>query len=411
MIVKIPNNLIPERKYIVDFFLKDSLKLDYEIRYHSRPEYVIEFNNKTIKINDHFFFAYKEPSEYLKIKALPNQVVYAENQLIPLDDMPIIYGTEQIFFYENKIVIDADIFASAYFLLTDWESYVRKERNNLHSFPREKSFVFRNRLFIRPIVNEYIEFLRNAFAYLNYHIDRKKFFKPLLLIDVVKLSKLEEISFSKFVRNIFRKREPIDFIEYFTSFGIDTYFFFFANVAYPAIYKLSTLKQSDLITLTKRKNGYPAILFPYQVFNSSEHIKFLKKEFEQLFGKVEIGKIYRSVYSNPLTFQIFDSKISILVDDGFNFDIGFYYGICSRFRSFDFISRKKYNFYILPVIISYEGLIPFMDKPKFIQREIKRRRKLVEFFGGEFVINWENTIPFKSSLKNVNNFLQNRIFF
>ena len=177
--INIPNNNINERKYIMDIIFGEFLGLEYEIVFSSEFlvfsdwEIELENGNKLI-FEDHFFNKFPNDLEYLKLENIPNTIKHqlkTKNQYIPENDIPIIYGSNKLETSNQKpktITCGIDIFASSFFMLTRWEEYVNKNRDNHDRFPVYESLAFKNKFLGRPIVNEYVEMLKNILLELTF---------------------------------------------------------------------------------------------------------------------------------------------------------------------------------------------------------------------------------------------------
>lgn len=65
----------------------------------------------------------------------------------------IIYGEDKLIIDRNSktIVCGIDIFASSFFMLTRWEEYVNKKRDNHNRFPASESLAYKFGFLNRPI--------------------------------------------------------------------------------------------------------------------------------------------------------------------------------------------------------------------------------------------------------------------
>lgn len=92
---------------------------------------------------------------YGKPESMPN---------LPLEEIegvPLLFGTPQIEWYDETLIVHADIIASAYFLLTRYEEIrKRNERDEHGRFPGKLSLPYRAGFIHRPIVDEYGKLLR-----------------------------------------------------------------------------------------------------------------------------------------------------------------------------------------------------------------------------------------------------------
>ena len=83
---------------------------------------------------------------------------------LPLQEIqgvPILFGTPHIRRVGDALVIDADIIASTFFLVTRYEEIVRRDVRDEHGrFPGKESLPYRAGFLHRPIVEEYAGLLR-----------------------------------------------------------------------------------------------------------------------------------------------------------------------------------------------------------------------------------------------------------
>ena len=83
------------------------------------------------------------------------------NPLYCIEGVPLLFGAPSVERMGNALVVKADIVASAYFLLTRYEEWVRRDVRDEHGrFPGRESLPFRAGFLHRPIVDEYAELLR-----------------------------------------------------------------------------------------------------------------------------------------------------------------------------------------------------------------------------------------------------------
>ena len=168
--ITIPRNNINERKYILDIFFNELLGLEYELEFSSAELeiYDIELTNgNRLIFEDHFFNNFPQNMEYLKLKNIPSTINYqskTKNKYILENDIPIIYGTSNLKFQTSNfktLTCAIDIFASSFFMLTRWEEYVNKNKDTHNRFPATESLSHKQGFLDRPIVNEYVEMLKN----------------------------------------------------------------------------------------------------------------------------------------------------------------------------------------------------------------------------------------------------------
>ena len=84
-----------------------------------------------------------------------------EIPLKEVEGIPLLFGEPRIEKFDHRLVVHADIIASAYFMLTRYEEWVRKEVRDEHGrFPGKESLPYRAGFIDRPIVDEYAQLLR-----------------------------------------------------------------------------------------------------------------------------------------------------------------------------------------------------------------------------------------------------------
>ena len=164
--INIPKNNINERKYIIDIIFDEFLGLEYQVNESDIcKNWEIELENRhKLILEDHFFSKYPNNLEYLKLENIPSKVEFAQNQFIVENNIPVIYGNSKLETKNDElktIFCGIDIFASCFFMLTRWEEYVNKNRDKHDRFSATESLAYKNGFLDRPIVNEYIEMLKN----------------------------------------------------------------------------------------------------------------------------------------------------------------------------------------------------------------------------------------------------------
>ena len=159
------NNNNQERIYAIDIMLHHLLgiaKDSYDIVFSDEASsYCIKLNDKRIFIEDHFFLKCDEPKSYLKADNIPNKLSYFH---FNDNEIPIIYGVDKFVKEKNgDIVVGLDIFASVFFMLTRWEELFlgREEKGDCNE---EELFAVRNKIQMRPVVNEYEDLLKHLLA-------------------------------------------------------------------------------------------------------------------------------------------------------------------------------------------------------------------------------------------------------
>jgi hypothetical protein len=423
--VKIPNNNINERKYIIDIIFKEFLGLDYYVEIGSQNYEIILENGNTLIIEDHFFNNFPNDLEYLKEENIPKSVEFAKNDFIVENNIPIIYGNHILKTNNQKlktITCGIDIFASSFFMLTRWEEYVNKTRDNHNRFPAYASLAYKHNFLDRPVVNEYVEMLKNMLLYLglnqqpktkNYqlilthdvdHAYKYKRFNNMLKElagDLIKRKSIKQffntLSYqTKFLLN--KVNDPFDTYDYLMDIsekaGVKSYFFLHSsNSAKQDVDNDKFLKQVSQKIL---KRGHYLGYHPsYNAYNDFELFIKDKEKIENIIGqKLTVGRAHFLRFEVPTTWQIWedanmewDSSLSYADREGFRC------GACYEYSVFNILRRKKLNLKEKPLIVMEGSFVTY--QPDISSNEMESKIidliNIVKKYNGEFVFLWHNS--------------------
>ncbi len=92
--------------------------MQYILLISNITDYLICFDKKELIIRDDFFKFYPDVLSYLNVDALPQKTEYIRNEFTDENDVPIIYGTDEMLVNEHHIICGIDVFASSFFMLT-----------------------------------------------------------------------------------------------------------------------------------------------------------------------------------------------------------------------------------------------------------------------------------------------------
>jgi len=350
--IKIPNNNINEREYILDIIFKEFLGLDYNLEIGSK-DYEIELDNKKIlTIKDTFFNKYPKNLEYLKLENIP------------------------------KDINDLDIFSASFFMLTRWEEYVNKNRDKHNRFPAYESLAFKQGFLDRPIVNEYVEELKKMLLALDDSLIFKKQKYKLVLThdvdeiymwkswkqvfrialgDIVKRKSLS-LAFERFAEYFLIKREkikdPFDTFDWLMdkseAVGVKSRFYFMSGgvTSYDNRYKIDELKVLELIKRIKKRGHIIGIHPSYNAYNDFEQFQKEKEMLEKVVGqKIVEGREHYLRFEVPTTWQIWeDNGMEVDSTCGYADKEGFRCGTGDEFSVFNILSRKKLKLKERPLV-------------------------------------------------------------
>jgi hypothetical protein len=416
-----PSSYEQEKRYIFNVIFKEFLGLDYEVNFCDDTSYTISFySSKKIVFKDSFFK--DNESTYLHEKNIPQDITYGYNQFIEEKDIPILFGSNEL--TENKDTIDCgiDIFASIFFMLSRWEEYVVKERDQHNRFSAYSSVAYKNNFLNRPIVNEYLEMLWNMMIFLGYSGARKKHtFKWVVTHDVDYLKKWTSIKqlFRSLVGDIYKRRSPSQafssIISYLTTRlkisndpfdtfdflmtisenkGLKSYFFFMSGGQTNYDNKYDINEAVDLINQIKKRGHYIGIHPSYNAYSDSTILSSEIKKLEHVSGqKISFGREHFLRYEVPLTARLWEEN-NLHWDSSLSYadEPGFRCGVCYDFSIFDFIKSKTLNLKEKPLILMEATLLDYkkhnnskiIDTFSYFEDKVKK-------YNGNFIFLWHNS--------------------
>jgi hypothetical protein len=403
--IKIPNNNINERKYIIGIIFDEFLGLDYDIEVQNNlKDYeIILPNNKRLTIKDTFFNKYPNDLEYLKLENIP------------------------------KKIEELDIFAASFFMLTRWEEYVNKNRDNHDRFPVTQSLAYKQGFLDRPIVNEYIEELKKRFLdldsnllfkehkyelFLTHDVDdiyiwkSWKYLFRVALGDIIKRRDIK-LAFSRILKSIQIKqgkvKDPYDTFDWLMdkseSVGVKSRFYFMSGgvTSYDNRYKIDEKRSLEIIENIKKRGHIIGIHPSYNAYNDYNQLQKEKNALEDTSEqKIIEGREHYLRFEVPTTWQIWeDNNLQLDSTCGYAEQEGFRCGTADEFSVFNILTREKLKLKERPLI--------FMDVNHHSYNDISfdesytRVAKLIEYAK---VYNMKITLLFHNSIftddKNIN---------
>ena len=343
--IQIPNNNINERKYILDIIFNEFLGLEYSLDIGSNDYEIILSNEKVLTIKDTFFNKYPNDLEYLKLENIPSKIE------------------------------ELDIFAASFLMLTRWEEYVNKNRDSHDRFPAYESLAFKQGFLDRPIVNEYVEELKqilleldstlkfkiqNSKLYLTHDVDEIYMWKSwkqvfrVALGDIVKRKSLS-LAMTRVAEYFLIKKskikDPFDTFDWLMdkseAVGVKSRFYFMSGgvTTYDNRYKIDEPKSLELIKKIKRRGHIIGIHPSYNAFNDTIQFKKELDLLELTIGqKITEGREHYLRFSVPHTWQIWeDNNMKVDSTCGYADKEGFRCGTGDKFTVFNILTREKLN--------------------------------------------------------------------
>jgi hypothetical protein len=398
--ISIPLKFKSEIAYVFHVLLIQNLNFKDEITYTESENDTIKLISErgSIELNNEFFGA-KRNGEYAQ-KNLPTELVDLKNDYHPIS---CLYGINTLTEKDNHIYVGGDIIGSTFFLLTQWESTLL-EGDKLGRYKFEGSTLQRLNIYERPLVNEYIAFLKAWLEKIGYKPTLNAY-KPVFTCDVDSITK-----YSSF-RNLlggFRHRGISTEIlkEYKTSRkdkskdvyysfdylfrqldkkGIDSIFYFMTDKEDKEIdtvdYDLNELLIQEVFTQIKERNHKIGLHPNINSWRNQASIRAQKEKLE-VASKTTIRDIRMHYlrYNVNHTWAI-QNELSFTSDSSMQFSegIGFAAGMCTPYNLYDLKKRAMTHVKEWPLIVmkkkdyvrnveeSLNGIMPIMTTCKKYQ--------------------------------------------
>ncbi len=174
----VPARYSNEVRWIVSVIFGEFLGIAYNIIEGEQEYYRLEFAGKTLELPDCFFS--QASNTWLHSSSLPSIPLTAWNLSIaglvaPMvtQPLPVLFGKPEVEVTGNSIRLGADIFGTAFFMLSRYEEVVLLNRDYHNRFPASASLAFKAKFLDRPIIDEYVEALWAAMKHLWPRLKRK----------------------------------------------------------------------------------------------------------------------------------------------------------------------------------------------------------------------------------------------
>ncbi len=417
----LPNSFLAEKIYIADFLLNEVLGLKCNFKKHNADNYILKISStKQIEFKDAFFASINQ-NEYIAEKYLPKQPQIHKSKYTAETDLPVIYGTNELLENENGFYTGIDIFASIFFMLTRWEEVLITDKDKHGRVLEEQIYVVRYGFFQRPLVDEYIMFLKNMLQALGCFSFKKFEYKVFFTHDVdtlyyykgiIKLFRLSagDILKRKSFKSLLKTwhyyfklkrgtaKDPYDTYDFLMDIsekhGVKSHFYFISGMpgGHDLRYYITDSRVAKLINkITTRKHSI-GLHGSYDSFDKPEQLQKELELFQNLF-KLNIveGRQHFLRFSVPETWRKWNTA-KMITDStlGFRHRIGFRAGTAKEFPVFDVFERKKLNLRERPLIVM-DVVLPEIYKTKTDAiSEVCCLAKKIKKYSGNFVLLWHN---------------------
>ena len=418
--IRVPVYAKSELVYTIDTLMSMAfVEESHSYSTYDFPWVEIQCGDKVIFFHQSFFFGEgRGPDQWYSSDQLPSTPIFFKPEIFR-DELLLLYGESADKLEGNQYTVKADIFGSAFFMLSRWEEYVVNDRDQHGRFDAEKAFSVRNGIIRRPIVNEYAMYLRSCLEWLGLILSPIQGGKVTLSFDIDYIYKWKSLRnlFGAWKRNFphlqqcwsdttsylrswsNKKDDPYYQIPYLLQSldkkGINAVFFIKAENYQTAEDNADYLPgdtdvQPSLVKILA--SGYQIGLHPsYRSFEQPELIAQEKKMLELAihrkitlvrnhFLRIDLPKTYREYLNAGFTT---DSSAMYTRYPGFR------NGTCSSFTFFDFRKRAETSLKVVPLAaMMYEDL---GNEAEHVKEDMVLLSNLVHQYGGDAMILWHNS--------------------
>ncbi|MCF8218598.1 MAG: polysaccharide deacetylase family protein [Bacteroidales bacterium] len=412
--IKYPDNYQPEREYILRVLFEEFAGLEIEWQCENRTDYLLMTETSgELLVKDDFFNRFGDHN-YLHKANIPSQIGWLSQRNKEGELIPVIFGEPHVEEFESQIICHADLFASAFFMLSRWEEVVNENRDQHDRFRATESVAVQHDFIHRPIVNEYLELLLGWLKKLGLKQNMpQREFQWVLTHDIDKIS-WDKNYWRSLARDLLKQgnpqlvwkkltqifRNPYDtfdkLMDWSEQAGVKSRFYFMAGGNGEYDYENYLQKDSFKESVQKiQKRGHIIGFHPgYATYRDESEWKEQKNSLAQVIGQpINEGRQHFLRVRIPETWQIWDEN-DMETDSSMGFaEIpGFRCGTCYTFTVFDVKQRKTLRLKEMPLIamdVTYANYLKYSPRQTLDNlREIKKR---IVHFGGNFVILWHNS--------------------
>ena len=400
--------------------MKEFLGLEYEIEVlPTAKDFTIDIGSKKLVIRNHFFKNDDLPTLYQK-QNLPSEVT-SDEVIIEGKEYSCysIFGKSIWTETKDEIILESDIVASTFFMLSRWEEILEGERDMHQRFLGKSALAYKNSFLEKPVVNQYVEILwaflqkgkiiqtrkKRTFEIVPTHDVDIPFLFPNFIYGLRTIARYlvsptyfwDGINYLRFY---LKGKDPYDthdvFLDGAEKLGVKAHFFFMAGChnRFDPRDQLEHPKVKTLITKIKNRGHQIGFHPSYKSYDNTPIFSQEKNRLEKIVGqKVVIGRQHYLRFENPTTWNLWENE-KMEWDSTMSYadEIGFRNGVCYPFPVFDILNRKKLNLMERPLILMEGTLGLYMDITlDDAENRVGELMNQVKKYEGDFVFLWHNS--------------------
>jgi hypothetical protein len=388
--------------YIIEFLLQDKQYVKY-VGYTADSQ---EWKNYKVVIVPSEFFDFHKSGTPL-MPHIP---------LEKLEDTPILFGAPSISRTKDLVVIKADLVASAFFLLSRYEEFINKNRDQHGRFTASESILTKAEILQRPLVEEYGAILREALRSVGVNIPEPKTEMSVVLTHDVDVPFVHR-NFISILGGIKRGEFKDLFKNIFCSLNKNTFYtfpwlleqdakiedarkiYFLRNPLFPEYYDRPYIRieDSDMRKLVKELKRNDVELGMHVSYASAEHLELVQQEKKSI--EMAIGRkitTNRNHYLRLRSNEQLDTLIQAGIEEDFTIGFaempGFRMGTCRPVRYINPETLQVQDLVLHPLTIMDGSFSQYskMDYTQAYETACKLINQ-VKKHGGELVMLWHNS--------------------
>jgi hypothetical protein len=352
-------------------------------------------------------------------------------------DIVSLFGVPELIEDKGTFVLNSDVVASTFFMLSRWEEHCSETVDNHGRFYAKESLAYKNKFLERPIVNEYVEMIwailqkmgckqkrkERTYSLMPTHdVDKPYMFNGLVrsiryIAGSLKRGRLKELA--RYTNHLFAGTDPFDtydmMMDYSERENTKSHFFFLQEGRAKADenHKIDSPKIRKLIRHIKDRGHLIGFHPSYNAYKNESLFRTEKQNIERI-TKVEVttGRHHFLRWDTSTTPQIWQ-KNNMSWDStlGYADHAGFRCGVCYPFPLYDLVNNRQLDVFERPLIamewslIHYQGLT--IDESEIYIEKLKSQ---VKKYNGEFVFLYHNSAFFISEYYGISDRLLNSFY-
>ncbi|MFW6041134.1 MAG: polysaccharide deacetylase family protein [Thermoplasmatota archaeon] len=413
-------------------FKKDALSITYGNEVNKKDDLQIHLY-RTDQIFSPNNYLYNKPNLDVDKRLNIKEIDELDEDNFTKKTLPVLFkgvkNGEVLKINNRYIELNIDIITSIFFMLTRYEEYIadQDQLDNHDRFPTKKSIAYKEGFLDRPIVDEYVELLRqlinclgidckwrnpwkdaNFTACLTHDVDSVKRFNSIRQVGQRIIKDMSLIVTYRAIKRYFEsrmdyKKDPVWTFDYImeteNKYDFNSSFYFMATHNkddYGSDYNLSSHKIKKLLKKIEKNNNEIGIHPGYNTFNDAGKFKKQVDKLKNILNnKIFGGRQHYLKFDIKETLDLYE-KNNLLYDSTLYFahQAGFRCGTSHPFKVYSLTQDRELDLWEIPLIVMDRTL----KSEKYMNLEPEKAlaytRKLIDKikkYNGVFTLLWHNS--------------------